>query len=83
MTFESYTDNRSLDRPGFGEVFFDANGIDAIHITPRNNDWYQYPEIEEACRRIRTLTTSYPRVVAYGQSMGGYSAIRLGSRVGA
>lgn len=83
VTFESYTDSRTLDRPGFGEVFFDANGIDAIHIVPRNNDWYQYPEIEEACRRVRELTTSYPRVVAYGQSMGGYGAIRLGGRVGA
>lgn len=83
MTFESYTDNRTLDRPGFGEVFFDANGIDAIHIVPRNNDWYQYPEIDEVCRRVRELTASYSHVVAYGQSMGGYGAIRLGGRVGA
>ncbi len=37
---DSYTDNRTLDRPGFGEVFFGTNGIDAIHIIPRNNDWY-------------------------------------------
>jgi tetratricopeptide (TPR) repeat protein len=83
VTFESYTDNRTLDRPGFGEVFFDANGIDAIHIIPRNNDWYQYHEIDEACRRVRALTAPYPHVVAYGQSMGGYGAIRLGGRVGA
>lgn len=83
VTFDSYTDNRSLDRPGFGEVFFDTNGIDAIHIIPRNNDWYQYPEIDEACRRVRALTASYAHIVAYGQSMGGYGAIRLGGRVGA
>ena len=83
VTFESYTDSRTLDRPGFGEAFFDANGIDAIHIVPRNNDWYQYQEIDEACRRVRALTASYSHVVAYGQSMGGYGAIRLGGRVGA
>lgn len=83
VTFESYTDHRTLDRPGFGEVFFDTNGIDAIHFVPRNNDWYQYPEIDEACRRVRELTATYPHVVAYGQSMGGYGAIRLGRRVGA
>lgn len=83
VTFDSYTDNRTLDRPGFGEVFFDTNGIDAIHFVPRNNDWYQYPEINEACRRVRDLTAPYPHVVAYGQSMGGYGAIRLGGRVGA
>lgn len=83
MTFESYKDYHSFDRPGFGEAFFDANGIDAIHVVPRNNDWYQYPEIDEACRRVRELTASYPHVVAYGQSMGAYGAIRLGGRVGA
>lgn len=83
VTFQSYTDNRTVDRPGFGEVFFDANGIDAIHVVPRNNDWYQYSEIDEACSRICKLTASYPHVVAYGQSMGGYGAIRLGGRVGA
>jgi len=47
VTFESYTDNRTLDRPGFGEAFFDTNDIDALHVIPRNNDWYQYPEIDE------------------------------------
>ncbi len=83
VTFESYTDNRTLDRPGFGEVFFDINSIDAIHVIPRNNDWYQYPEIDEVCRRILELTKRYPHVVAYGQSMGRYGAIRLGGRVGA
>ena len=83
VTFDSYTDTRTLDRPGFGETFFDVNGIDAIHIIPRNNDWYQYPEIDEACRRIRDVTASYANVVTYGQSMGGYGAIRLGGRVGA
>ncbi len=83
VTFEPNTDNRTLDRPGFGEVFFDINSIDAIHVIPRNNDWYQYPEIVEACHRVRELTACYPHVVAYGQSMGGYGAIRLGGRVGA
>lgn len=83
VTFESYTDSRTLDRAGFGEVFFDTNGIDAIHVIPRNNDWYQYAEIDEACRRVHELTATYPHVVAYGQSMGGYGAIRLGGRVGA
>lgn len=78
MTFESYTDNYTLDRPGFGKVFLDADGVDAIHIVPRNNDHYQYSEIDEACRRVRALTASFPHVVAYGQNMGmgGYGALR-------
>lgn len=83
VTFESYTDNYTLDRPGFGEVFLDANSVDAIHIIPRNNDRCQYSEIDEACRRVRALTASFPHVVAYGQSMGmgGYGALRLGGRM--
>lgn len=34
---DSYTNDQSLDRPGFGEVIFGVNGI-AIHIIPRGND---------------------------------------------
>lgn len=83
MTFEPYTGARTPDRPSFGEVIFEANGIDTIHIIPRNNDWYQHPEAEEACRQVRELTTSYPHVVAYGQSMGGYYATRPGGCVSA
>ena len=32
VTFDSYTDHRTLDRPGFGEHHFRARGIDAREI---------------------------------------------------
>jgi len=35
VTFDSYSDTRSLDRPGFGEHFFAHEGIDAVHVIAR------------------------------------------------
>lgn len=70
-------------RPGFSETFFEANGIDAIHVITPNNGGCKYPEIDEACRRVRELTAPYPHVVTSTRAIGGYGAIRLSGRVGA
>ena len=83
VTFDSFTDQRTLDRPGFGEAFFRSRGIDAIHVISRENDWYQYPEMEAAKAGVHAATGAYDRVVTYGSSMGGYAAIRLAGLVGA
>ena len=83
VTFDSYTDNRTLDRPGFGEAYFRARGVDAIHVLSRDNHWYQYPELPEAIAAIRAATAGYDRVIAYGSSMGGFAALRYGSACGA
>jgi tetratricopeptide (TPR) repeat protein len=83
VTFDSYSDLASLDRPGFGEPFFLSHGIDAIHLLSKNNNWYLYDFSAEAFEAVRQAVASYRRVVAYGSSMGGYAAIRFGRRVGA
>jgi len=83
ITFESYTDDRSLDRRGFGEDFFRSRSTDAIHIISRENDWYQYPDMPAVTALVRDLVRGYQRVVAYGSSMGGYGAIRFGGAAGA
>ena len=83
VTFDSYTDNRTLDRPGFGEAFLKSRGLSAIHVISRDNDWYQYPEIIEALDKIAAITTTRGRTLTYGTSMGGYAAIRFADRVGA
>jgi lysophospholipase L1-like esterase/tetratricopeptide (TPR) repeat protein len=83
VTFDSYTDVRTLDRNGFGEEFFDGLGIDAIHVLSRQNDWYQYPELLDAAAAARELLAGRDCVVAYGSSMGGYAAIRFGALFGA
>jgi tetratricopeptide (TPR) repeat protein len=83
ITFDAYADDRSLDRPGFGEGFFQVHQIDAIHFLSRENDWYQYPDLPSVARKVAELVKTYDRVVAYGSSMGAYAAIRFGGLAGA
>ena len=83
VTFSPWEDYHSRERPGFGEGFFKREKLDAIHIIPNGNHWYQYPEFKDLCARVAALTTTYKHVVAYGSSMGGYAAARYGQWVGA
>jgi hypothetical protein len=83
VTFDSFTDIRTLERSGFGEAFFDHAGIDAVHVLSRDNDWYHYPEMIEAMGCVAAAGQGYQRVVAYGSSMGAYAAIRFGGLAGA
>lgn len=83
VTFDSFTDHPTLDRTGFAQNLLHAEGIDAIHVLSRDNHWYQYPETLAALAPVQALTARYPRVVAYGSSMGAYAALRLAGTVGA
>ncbi len=83
VTFDSFTDHRTLDRPGFGELFFDINGIDAVHVIPRDNRWYDYPTMGDAMAQVAAATRGYGRVMTYGSSMGAYAAIRFAGLAGA
>lgn len=83
VTFDSFSDVGTFDRPGYGEAFLDRSGIDAIHVIGRDNDWYQYPQMPAAMQAVRGVTADYGRVVTYGSSMGGYAALRLAGLVGA
>lgn len=83
ITFDSYTDDRNLDRWAFGEPFFMGLGVTAIHVLSRGNDWYQYAETAEALEIVRRAAAGAERRVTYGSSMGGYAAIRFADRVGA
>lgn len=83
VTFASYTDDRRLDRPGFGEDHFLGRRIDAIHVLSRDNRWYQHPELDEALRAVAAAAAGYARVIAYGSSMGGFAALRYGASCGA
>lgn len=81
ITFDHYGSGAGLDRPGFGEAFLWRQGISALHILGHGNDWYQYPDIREACRAARIATRDAARRIAYGSSMGGYAALRLANQV--
>ncbi|PYD81255.1 hypothetical protein CFR80_12620 [Komagataeibacter oboediens] len=64
---------------GFGEFFFAKNGIDAIHVISKSNEWYQYGEMKDIINIILKYKSSYRNVFAYGISMGAYAAIRYGN----
>jgi tetratricopeptide (TPR) repeat protein len=83
VTFDSYHEPAGMDRPGFGEAFFQAEGISAIHVMSYRNDWFQYPEMEAVLRIIRETCSAAERLLAYGSSMGGYAALRFADAVGA
>ena len=83
ITFDSYTDNRTLERPGFGEPYFEGRGIDAVHVLSRDNRWYQHAELDEALHAVAASLGDYERVIAYGSSMGGFAALRYGRVCGA
>ena len=83
VTFDSFTDDRTLDRHGFGQGFLHSREIDAIHVIARENDWYQYAEMADAMAAVHAATRVYARVVTYGSSMGAYAAIRLAGLAGA
>ncbi len=83
VTFDSFTDRRTLDRDGFGEAYFASRGVNAVHVLSRDNDWYLLQDIELALDAAAKATASFDRVSAYGSSMGAYAAIRLGRLAGA
>jgi lysophospholipase L1-like esterase len=83
ITFDSYSDQGLLERPGFGENFLSSRQIDALHVIPRDNRWYQYPELPEVASLLCGIAGNYARTITYGSSMGGYAAIRFAGAVGA
>lgn len=83
VTFDNYGLGPGFDRVGFGEVFLQSQGISAIHVLGRGNDWYQYPDMAEALATVRDAVASADRVMTYGSSMGGYAAVRFAQPVGA
>ena len=83
VTFTSWSDEATLDRAGFGESFFRAERIDAVHVISRTNRWWQHDETWPALAAVRAAVACHARVVAYGSSMGAYAAARLGGEAGA
>lgn len=83
VTFDCYHDDRTLDRPAFGEAFLLQQRITATHVLTRDNDWFQHPEMAGATAAIRAATRGAAAVMTYGSSMGGYAAIRFADAVGA
>ncbi|WP_133864742.1 tetratricopeptide repeat protein [Azorhizobium sp. AG788] len=81
VTFEPYADFPSLDRAGFGAAFFAQQGIEAFHVIPARNDWYQDADMPAALAVIRAAVGEGRRLATYGSSMGGYAAYRFSGRL--
>lgn len=83
ITFGSYTNEATLDRPGFAQEFLHEARIDAVHVINRCNRWYQHPERDEALATVAAVVRGYQRAITYGSSMGGYAALRYAVPCGA
>jgi len=83
ITFSSFAKPATLDRPGFGEEFFRAEGIAAMHVVARGNRWFQYKELPALITALREHSARYERVISYGSSMGGFAALVYGADCGA
>lgn len=77
VTFDNHSIGEGFDRAGFGEAFLAREGVSAICILGRGNDWYQYPDMLAACAAARASIRARARVMTYGSSMGGYAALRF------
>jgi tetratricopeptide (TPR) repeat protein len=83
VTFDSYHEPPGLDRAGFGEAFFQTEGITAIHVITYGNNWFQYAEMPAVLALVRETCSGAERLLSYGSSMGGYAALRFAGAVGA
>jgi hypothetical protein len=63
---------RNREREPFGAGFARKYGLNAIHITPAGNHWYQYPDLEACFAAVKPRVA--PGATVYGASMGGYAA---------
>ena len=77
VTFDNYSIGHGFDREGFGEAYLRSQGISAIHIMGRREDWYQYPEMSDVLTAVREAISGASRSITYGSSMGGYAALRF------
>lgn len=67
----------------WGEAPARKAGFAAIGVMPKSPNWYPANDFAGAIDTIRSLTCRYTHVITYGQSMGGYAALKYARSVGA
>jgi hypothetical protein len=67
-------------RPAFGSRWAHRHGLNALHVLPRGNDWYQYPDLDACLDAVARVTA--PHATASGGSMGGYAVTTYADRLG-
>lgn len=78
ITFDSI--NITWDQKPFGFKFLIKEGVDIIAVRRRKDDSYQQDlSLEEFYTTVKPLVDFYDKIIAYGFSLGGYSALYYGS----
>lgn len=70
-------------RDGLSRETLRKTGIDAVHVVPKGNDWYQYDEMPALLDQIKIRSTAYSEIVTYGLSMGGTAALQSSGQLSA
>jgi hypothetical protein len=68
-----------LAAAGFGQHYMWTAGLDAVHVIPADNHWYQHAEMPAVLRAVDAFRRArgYARLVTYGFSMGAYAAVNF------
>lgn len=80
ITFDSI--NITWDQQPFGFKFLIKEGVDIIAVRRRKDDSYQQDlSLEEFYTTVKPLVDFYYKTIAYGFSLGGYSALYYASNL--
>ncbi|WP_224762062.1 tetratricopeptide repeat protein [Brevundimonas aurantiaca] len=82
ITFDNYSIGHGFDREGFSEAYLKAQGLSAVHVMGKREDWYQYPEMPAVLAAVRDAIKDAEHSITYGSSMGGYAALRCADPLG-
>ncbi|MCM3611886.1 tetratricopeptide repeat protein [Planococcus sp. MERTA32b] len=82
ITFD--TINNTWNDEPFAYRFLKKQDVDIVTVTKRKRpDRYQDLSLEEFYEAVHKLAGTYERVITYGSSIGGYSALYYGSSINA
>ncbi|WP_155931544.1 hypothetical protein [Methylopila sp. 73B] len=84
ITFNDAADALKTDGRSFwGQALVEKNGVATIGVVTTEKNWYAPSAMEEVAARLKPILARYPKVLCYGNSMGGYAAIRFSKLLGA
>lgn len=78
VTFEPWRARQQ--RLPFGRAFAEKYRLNALHVLPAGDDWYQYDDLPAALAAVAPHVG--PRTLGYGSSMGGYAVTTYGDLAG-
>jgi hypothetical protein len=65
-------------KPPFGHEFLGKQGLDVIAVRKKTENFYQPLSRRDFEAAVAPVASRYPRVVAYGSSLGAYAALYFG-----